>query len=200
MGRKSLANERRIQIAKALNLCISKYGLQKSTIKKIAEEAGVQPGILHHYFTNRDEIIGEMVETVVNEISDRYTAEINRHKNPKARFDRAVDFLFGPNVTADENTAFFYDCYAEGRRNEKVRRSLIKLYQRYRGLLIELLTETGKSAGLTAAQTKDLATLIVSIQEGVSLQWDMDSANVNLKKMCRMTKRLIDLYVEDIAQ
>jgi len=200
MGRKSLASERRSQIVKALYQCISKHGLQKSTIKKIAEEAGVQSGILHHYFKDRDEIIEEMVDAFVDDISQRYLAEISRCKNPQARFNRAVDFLFSPYAMSDENTAFFYDCWAEGRRNKKVRKSFTRYYQRFRAGMIKLLTETGKSAGLTAAQTKRLATMIVAIQDGVSLQWDMDPGNINLKTMSRMTKRLIELYLMDVTQ
>ena len=200
MGRKSLANERRSQIVKALHQCISKYGLQKSTIKKIAEEAGVQSGILHHYFKDRDEIIEEMVDTFVDDISARYLAEISRCRNPRARFNRAIDFLFSPYAVSDENTAFFYDCWAEGRRNEKVRKSFTTYYQRFRGGMIKLLTDTGKSAGLTAAQTKELVTMIVAIQDGASLQWDMDPTNINLKTMSRMTKRLIELYIGDATQ
>ncbi len=200
MGRKSLADERRSQIVKALYQCISKHGLQKSTVKRIAQEAGVQSGILHHYFKDRDEIIEEMVDTFVDDISVRYLAEISRCKNPQTRFNRAVDFLFSPYAMSDENTAFFYDCWAEGRRNEKVRRSFTKYYQRFRNGMIRLLTETGKSAGLTSARTKELATMIVAIQDGVSLQWDMDPSNINLKNMSRMTKRLIELYLKDATQ
>jgi AcrR family transcriptional regulator len=200
MGRKSLANERRSQIVQALYKCICKHGLQESTIKKIAEEAGVQYGILHHYFKDRDEIIEEMVDGFVDDISDRYLAEISRCKNSQARFSRAIDFLFSPYAVSDENTAFFYDCWAEGRRNETVRRSFTRYYQRFRNGMIKLLTETGKSAGLTAAQTKELATMIVAIQDGVSLQWDMDPANINLKTMSRMTKRLVELYLGDAAR
>ena len=66
--------------------------------------------------------------------------------------------------------------------------------------MIKLLAETGKSAGLTAAQTKELATMIVAIQDGVALQWDMDPTNINLKIMSRMTKRLIELYLGDATQ
>lgn len=200
MGRKSLANERRSQIVKALYQCISKHGLQKSTIKKIAEEAGVQSGILHHYFKDRDEIIEEMVDAFVADISDRYMAEISHFKDPQTRFSKAVDFLFSPYAMSDEYTAFFYDCWAEGRRNKKVRKSFTKYYQRFRAGMIKLLTETGKSAGLTAARTKALATMIVAIQDGVSLQWDMDPTNVNLKSMSRIAKQMIELYLWEATQ
>lgn len=198
MGRKSLAKERRAQILDAFYLCIKKYGLHGASTRRIAEQAGVQPSILHHYFKDRDEMIEELVANIVENISVRYLVEINRQKNPATRFKKAVDFLFGPEMINDADFGFFYDCWAEAQRNKKVRKSFTKLYHSFRAGIIEILASTNKSAGLSPAQTKELATMIVSIQDGVSIQWDMDRKNVNLKKMARMTKQLIELYIEDI--
>ena len=197
MGRKSLATQRRAQIIQAFYRCITRNGLHNASTRRIAEEAGVQPSILHHYFKDRNEMIEELVKSTVDKIAARYTTEIERHKNPKTRFNRGIDFLFGPDMINDENFGFFYDCWAQAGRNEKVRESFTMLYRRFREAMINLLVETNKSAGLSSAQVKELATMIVAIQDGVSIQWDMDRRNVDLKKMSRMTKRLIELYVEE---
>jgi AcrR family transcriptional regulator len=198
MGRKSLAKERRAQIIDAFYQCIKKYGLHGASTRRIAEEAGVQPSILHHYFKDRDEMIEELVSSIVESTSERYLAEMNRHKNPATKFTKTVDFLFGPEMMNDDEFVFFYDCWAEARQNEKVRQSFSKLYHSFRAGIIELLARTNKSVGMSPAQIRELATMVVSIQDGVSIQWDMDRKNVNLKKMSRMTKQLIELYVEDI--
>ena len=142
-------------------------------------------------------MIEELVKSTVDKIAVRYTAEIERHKNPKTRFNRGIDFLFGPDMINNENFGFFYDCWAQAGRNEKVRESFTMLYRRFREAMINLLVETNKSAGLSPAQVKEIATMVVAIQDGVSIQWDMDRRNVDLKKMSRMTKRLIEIYIED---
>jgi AcrR family transcriptional regulator len=198
MGRKSLAKERRAQIIDAFYRCIKKHGLHDASTRRIAEEAGVQPSILHHYFKDRDEMIEELVANIVENISARYLDEFNRHENPATRFNKAVDFLFGPEMINDADFGFFYDCWAEAQRNEKVRKSFTKLYNSFRAGIIEILVRTNKSAGLSPAQTRELATMVVAIQDGVSIQWDMDRKNVHLKKMARMTKQLIELFIEDI--
>lgn len=200
MGRKSLAKERRAQIIDAFYDCIRKYGLHGASTRRIAEEAGVQPSILHHYFKDRDEMIEELVRTSVDRLTARYQAEIGKFKDPKARFNKGVDFLFGPDMITDVDFAFFYDCWAEARRNEKVSKSFAKLYRRFRVSIIGMLVETNKSAGLSPAKTKELATMIVAIQDGVSIQWDFDPKNVSLKKMSRMTKQLIELYIDANSQ
>ena len=142
-------------------------------------------------------MIEELVKDIVSKTTARYAAEIGRYKDPTVRFNKAVDFLFGPDMINDENFGFFYDCWAQAGRNEKVRESFTMLYRRFREAMINLLVETNKSAGLSPAQVKEIATMVVAIQDGVSIQWDMDRRNVDLKKMSRMTKRLIEIYIED---
>ena len=200
MGRKSLAKQRRAQIIDAFYRCIKRDGLQNASTRRIAEEAGVKPSILHHYFKDRDEMVEELVKRVVDDMTARYAAEISRYKNPKTRFNKGVEFLFGPEMISGDEFGFFYDCWAEARSNERVRDSFTMLYGRFRDAIVNLLIETDKSARLSPAQIKELATMLVAIQDGISIQWDMDRKNVSLKKMTRMTKRLIELYIEDAGR
>ncbi len=200
MGRKSLAKERRAQIVEAFYRCITRDGLQKASTRQVAKEAGVQPSILHHYFKDRDEMIEELVRSIVDKIAARYLAEISRHKNPETRFNKAIEFFFGPEMINDEHAGFFYDCWAEAKRNEKVRDSFRKLYLRFREAIIELLIETNMAPGLSSTQMQELASMAIAIQDGVSLQRDMDPENVSLKKMSRLTKRLIELYIDENAR
>jgi len=197
VGRKSLAEERRKQIIYALNRCISKYGLEKTSIKKIAQEAGVQPGILHHYFKDRDEIIEEMVKTIVNEVTAKYVEEIRRHEDPAERFDRAIEFLFGPEMMNGEHASFFYECWAEAKRNPRVRESFKALYDRFRETIVELLVNNEQFSGLSPENVDQLTTLIISIQDGISLQWDMWPDRVSLAKISGITKRVIELFIRD---
>lgn len=200
MGRKSLANERRAQIIDAFYRCVVRDGLQNASTRQIAQEAGVQPSILHHYFKDRAEMIEELVKRIVDQNTERYLAEINRHKDPAKRFNKAIEFLFGPDMIHDEQGALFYDCWAEAKRNERVRESFSMLYRKFRKAIVNLLIETNTSAGLSPAQIKELANMIIAFQDGVSLQWDMDPSNVSLKKASRLTKDLIELYVKDKAK
>jgi AcrR family transcriptional regulator len=197
MGRKSLAKERRAQITEAFYRCALRDGLQKASTRQIAKEAGVQLSTLHHYFKDRDEMVEELVKDLVNKTAARYLARISRYKNPATRFNRSIEFLFGPEMINDENAVFFYNCWAEAKRNKRVRKSLTMLYLRFRETIVDLLVETNKSSGLSAAEMKELACMVVAIQDGVSVQWDMDRANVSLKKISRLTNRVIDMYIEE---
>jgi len=197
VGRKSLAEERRAQIIEGLSRCISKYGLKRASVKKIAEEAGVLPSILHHYFKDRDEIIDELVRQVVDDLADRCAAQLRAHTSPKTRFDKGVDFLFGPPLLSEDTIAFFNEVWPEASRKPRVRESFTRLYRRFREVVLELLNETGKSRGLSPTDAKDLASMIIAIHDGVEQQWTFDRDNLSLKRMARMTKQMLELYVKD---
>jgi AcrR family transcriptional regulator len=197
MGRKSLAKERRAQIIEAFYRCVIRDGLQNASTRQIAQEAGVQPSILHHYFKDRAEMIEELVKSIVDQNTERYLAEINRYKDPAKRINKALAFLFGPDMINDEQSALFYDLWAEAKRNERVRESFSMLYRRFRDAIVNLLIETNTAAGLSPAEIKELANMVIALQDGVSLQWDMDPSNVSLKKASCLTKDLIELYVKD---
>ena len=58
MGRPSISEQRRIEIGRALQVCMVKNGSYEATsVKDIAQEAGIATGLVHHYFTSKDEIL-----------------------------------------------------------------------------------------------------------------------------------------------
>ena len=58
MGRPSLAEQRRVEICRALQSCVIRNGSYEMTsVKDIAQEAGMAAGMLHHYFESKDDIL-----------------------------------------------------------------------------------------------------------------------------------------------
>lgn len=196
MGRKSLAAERRSQIVEALRRCIFRYGLQRASMKKIAGEAGLPTGLLHHYFRSRSEMIEELVRRTVDDLVAGYHAHLGSCRDPAKRFDKAIGFLFGPKAMDLANARFFYECWAETTRNPVARQAFSDLYRRSRDTLVRLLNETGLASGMSGGEVRDLASLLIAIQDGVALQCDMDSENVSANRMRRLTRRVLLRYLE----
>ena len=62
MGRPSIKEERRRQIALALMQCMKRKSYFETTTKDIAEEAGLATGLIHYYFPTKDDVLYEMLE------------------------------------------------------------------------------------------------------------------------------------------
>ena len=52
----------REQIIQAAYRVLAEQGYDAATIKAIAREAGVAPGLLHYYFASKDELLVEVAE------------------------------------------------------------------------------------------------------------------------------------------
>ena len=71
MGRPSLAEQRRVEICRALQSCVIRNGSYEMTsVKDIAQEAGMAAGMLHHYFESKDDILLVTAEMVLLELQN----------------------------------------------------------------------------------------------------------------------------------
>lgn len=70
MGRPSLRAERRAEILTALTRVLAEHGVEGATVAKVATEAGFAPGLIHHHFQSK----GEMIDALLGELVTRFRA------------------------------------------------------------------------------------------------------------------------------
>ncbi len=87
MGRPSLTEQRRIEICRALQICMMEKGSYEATsVKDIAQKGGMAAGLIHHYFTSKDEILLTTADiallSVQNSLDDLlHTRNIERRRD-----------------------------------------------------------------------------------------------------------------------
>lgn len=96
MGRPSVKSERRAQIIEAFSRVLANHGFSGATIQAIAAEADVAPGLIHHHFQNKDEILSELLETLRLRFRKRVHA-LKGHEDPLRAYAAAA-------VRLDENS------------------------------------------------------------------------------------------------
>lgn len=84
MGRPDLTELRTAEILDAFERCVARYGLEGSSLERVAEEAGMKRSILRHYIGNRDAMIAALADRVVRKYRlafQQFLAEISdRHR------------------------------------------------------------------------------------------------------------------------
>ena len=91
-GRPSLAEARREEILDAFARCVIRYGLEGSSLERIAEEAGMRRSILRHYVGNRIDLVRALCDRVVQndrDDLDQYFQAIR----PEDRIKRLLELL-----------------------------------------------------------------------------------------------------------
>jgi AcrR family transcriptional regulator len=93
MGRKSNASERRDQIIWALYDCLSEKGHEKVTIKVIAGQAKLAPGVIHYYFQSKDEIISSLAEAIIEQYSKALDSRVAEAESTEQQIEYTIDFI-----------------------------------------------------------------------------------------------------------
>lgn len=65
MSRRSMQKQRREEIFQALDVCLQQKSFDKTSIKDIAQQAGINHGMLHYYFQNKDDILTSYIDYVI---------------------------------------------------------------------------------------------------------------------------------------
>jgi TetR/AcrR family transcriptional repressor of bet genes len=71
MGRRSKRQERRAQLTAAFAEVLSDHGYAGATVIAVAERAGVSPGLVHHHFRDKSEMLMVLVDELMSVFRDR---------------------------------------------------------------------------------------------------------------------------------
>ncbi len=71
MGRRSLRAERRIELARAFVRVLGAHGRGGATIAAVAAEAGIAPGLVHHYFSSKQDLYEAVVDGLIADFRRR---------------------------------------------------------------------------------------------------------------------------------
>ncbi|MCP4024104.1 MAG: TetR family transcriptional regulator [Desulfobacteraceae bacterium] len=194
MGRKSVADQRRIEIIQAFYRCVITLGFSRASIRAVAREANVLPSTLHHYFKDRNEMITETVAHFTKQISKGFTPTENGMASEDARLSEGLEYIFGSAMINSEYTGFFLECMAEARHNPEVKDSVARLFARFRENIMEHMGGIAAFKRLNPSKQKMLASMIVALHEGIELQWFADPAAVSLEDAIAFTQTLMEKF------
>jgi TetR/AcrR family transcriptional repressor of bet genes len=90
---------RRQQLIEAAMRSIAKYGLARTTVARVAEEAGLSQGIMNFYFESKQALLLETLEYVESEFQRvRRDKKRSGAKTPEAQLDAIIEATFDPAV------------------------------------------------------------------------------------------------------
>ena len=196
-GRKSIAKERRAQILDAFRTCAVRSGLEKASLREIAEEAGLPVSNLHHFFKNRDEMVSQLEEQIVGGIMEDLRAEFGDEEDPQRRFRKSIDLLFSPKAQKLEDGCLYYDLWSLAHRSARLRRTFRNQIRDQRKLFLEEFLEVDGFGALSKAEMREIANIMLALVEGTFYILDMDAENVSPKRMARITRRFLELYAKE---
>jgi len=153
MGRKSLKAERVNEILDAFEYCLTKKGLQGTTLDNIAEQAGLARRMIRHYIGNREDLIDAAVERIIEKFTQSVFDTIEKFERNK-RFSGALSYIFSEEFNELPATKLVAALLAVSLYDEQVCRAVKTLYDSFhQGLDQELKTHIPNAPEAQRLQT-----------------------------------------------
>jgi TetR/AcrR family transcriptional repressor of bet genes len=97
MGRPSLREQRRAEIVSAFAHVLAEHGYEGATIVAVAARAGMAPGLVHHYFDGKTELLSSLLD----ELLSRFRVRVRAKEGAVDPLMAYVDAAVGLDQTAD---------------------------------------------------------------------------------------------------
>jgi AcrR family transcriptional regulator len=123
VGRPSLAATRRPQILRAFEDCVLKYGLEGTSLERVAAEVGVRRGLIRHYFGNRAELTQALMDGVIDRTIESYR-DIVARAGAAGGTEALIDYLTGPKFPDRRDDALIDALMAVSHRDPALRGQL----------------------------------------------------------------------------
>jgi AcrR family transcriptional regulator len=150
MGRPSLASTRRPQILRAFEDCVLNYGLEGSSLERIAQQAGVRRNLIRHYFGNK----ADLTEALIAGIIERTIADsqnLARAAGERAGAEALARYLTSSRFADKRDDALVDALMAASHRDARLRAQLRRKYQAFHRAIEQQLRSS-----FPAATTDDI--------------------------------------------
>src|SRR5262249_36209029 len=115
---------RRRQICGAAATVIAREGFGGTTMRMVADEAGVSTGMLNHYFVNRAELLRQTLVHVSERSQRRYQSAIEGVPPGRERLDALLDSVLADDSAALETWHVWINATGEALRRPELRRTI----------------------------------------------------------------------------
>ena len=195
MARKKIQEERKRQILEALHRCLQEKSFEKTSIKDIARKANVNHGVLHYYFSSKEDILLNYIDYVIEDYQSQLQewlvtqdAAFSGHKV----FVREIFSFINNKITLNKSLSrIFVEIWEIALYNEAVR---VKLRQAYTRWIEELVAATSEHM-----EDKDLSLHVsiamVAFWEGMALfSTVFDPGDLNVEAVLDgFQRRILDI-------
>lgn len=96
--RTSIKEIRRRDLAEAALETLKEYGFSRTTVAKVAERAQMSPGIVHHYFKNKEELLEATVRYTTDELRRAVVRYLRRARTPHERLVAIIEGQLAPEM------------------------------------------------------------------------------------------------------
>ena len=120
---------RRRQLVEAAIAVIHEQGFANATVARIARQAGISSGMVHHYFKSKEDLLFATMRHLLAELRSDAIARLARAAGPDERIRAIIDACFGEEQFEEQVFSAWLALYGNARHSGRLR-SILSLYHR----------------------------------------------------------------------
>lgn len=161
---------RRGQIVQAAAAVLARQGYGDTSLKDVAREAGVAPGLLHYYFESKQELLLEVVVRMEREVISDWQAAIADIEDPIERIVAALDHVAERCSRQPEFFRLLFDLYNLGISSPGLRVRCAEMWTHFIDEIeAEVRRVLGRLPAYAVVPPRDLAGAIAGAIDGIAL-------------------------------
>ncbi len=193
--RPTVAPERRAAIVRATIRCLARDGYASLTMKRIAAEAGVSPGILHYYFRDKRAILGRAAATVMADLDRRVATEARGAQDARGHLRALLRACLRAATESRDFWTVFIELWGEAFHDQELARLNRRAYVRARRLLAAGVARGTAAGAFRQVAPGEAAAVILALVDGLSLQLTFDPDLMPLGRAVRLAEEALGAYL-----
>jgi AcrR family transcriptional regulator len=167
VARRKPASERREEIIATATAIALEEGLESLTLRRVADELQVFPGLLHHYFRSVDDLLAVAFCTAATADIDEVFAEVDAHRTPVARMRALLAAFLSP--ARDRLSLLWLDAWHAARRRPVLGAAVTRQMLADESRVGELIEEGIAAGAFRVVNSRMAARRILAVVDGLSI-------------------------------
>ncbi|MDF9547055.1 TetR/AcrR family transcriptional regulator [Bacillus cereus] len=180
--------DKRQRIIDASYKVFASKGYTNASIKDIAKEADITPGLIHYYFKNKEELLF----SVQNQVQERYH---NKHEGKDEKYLSPLETLQEIKSRAEKDPEWYrwrYEIYSLGLKNEDLQKEVASILRNGR----ESLSKPLQNLIGRPKDAEEMASILLACFDGLALQKIVDK-DFNIDRAYYLLMNLLEIYLNE---
>jgi AcrR family transcriptional regulator len=178
---------RRAQVLKAARACIVALGYEHTTMRDIAEAAGISTGTVVHYFKDKETVLEAALLDKITDTGIAFRAALAGAQSAWERLERLVDASLPATDEVRDEWRLWLTFWGEATRNERLRVVSDRQHQRWTRFLARILHDGMVEGEFVALDPETTATQIAALIDGLAIQATLGNpvlAPARMREVC----------------
>ncbi|KAA2280671.1 TetR/AcrR family transcriptional regulator [Candidatus Nitrosocosmicus sp. SS] len=179
---------------------LAKNGYENTTIASIAAAAGVSRGIIHYYFSNKEDLVSKVLAYSSEKIIQSTIKDI-RGNTEEEIADNIINDCIHSFREYPEFYGFLFEMWCASRRSDKIKNELIICSDKVAHSIKKVLDEAVQNELLKIddENTEEMAKVLLALFNGIAFEKLMHSSkDLDSRKYWIQVRNIISLFLKPL--